>query len=92
MSTNSIVVGPPPYQSPFTSGQNGMLTPAWSTWIRQLYERIGGASSPSNAGIVSDITTLQNQVGILQTQVSTLNTEMTTVTNEVNGLLVGRQL
>ena len=91
MSSNSIIVPPPPYQAAMTSG-NGILTATWSVWIRQLYERIGGASSPSNAGIVSDITTLQTQVATLQSEVSTLTTEMTTVTNLANGLSVGRQL
>lgn len=91
MSNNSIVVPPPPYQSPFV-GASGMLNSAWSYWLRQVYERIGGASSPSNAGFASDIETLQTQVTLLQTEVGTLNTEMTKVTNIANGLSVGRQL
>jgi hypothetical protein len=91
LSDNSITVPPPPYQSPFVN-QTGLISSTWSNWIRQLYLRIGGASSPSTAGIVSDITTLQTQVATLQTEVATLNTEMTTVTNLANGLSVGRQL
>lgn len=38
----------PPYQFAFVD-KSGMLTDAWSKWILQLYDRIGGASAIANA-------------------------------------------
>lgn len=84
---NTIIVPPPPYRVPFVD-PSGIISQAWSKWIGQLYLRAGGASSPSTAGIVSAITTLQANVGVLQTSISTINTEV----DILNGLLLGRQL
>lgn len=91
MSIPSVIVPPPPYQSPFTS-QNGLITPTWSKWIQQLYLRAGGASSPSTTGFASAITTLQANVGTIQTEITTLITEVASLTSEINDLNLGRDL
>jgi hypothetical protein len=85
--SNSIVVPPPQYQAPFTT-QGGIITPVWSKWIEQLYLRIGGASSPSNAGFASDISTLQTDVAAINTEITTIQVDITLL----QGLTNGRQL
>lgn len=89
--TGSVIIPPPPYQSPFVN-QQGLLSPIWSKWIQQIYLRSGGPSSPSTAGIVSAITTLQSNVAVNSASITSLNTLTATLSSEIQGLSVGRQL
>lgn len=91
MSTLNILVPPPPYSTPLTL-QNGLLNPLWGKWINQLYQRVGGASSPNNAGIASAIATLQSNVATLFGDVSTINASISDLEIEFNDLSQGRQL
>lgn len=72
---------------PFTN-QQGLINPTWAKWLGQLYLRIGGASAPSNAGFLSDITTLQTDVADINTNLTTINSAITLL----QGLTNGRQL
>ena len=73
------IVPPPPHQSPMV-GSSGLLTPVWSTWIRQLYVRIGQASALTNVELAANqidaIATINANITTLQTTVATQATQI----------------
>lgn len=59
---------PIPFKSPMTD-QNGYMTISWIGFFRELFNRIGGTQSSSNATLETQVATLQQQVADLQKQV-----------------------
>jgi hypothetical protein len=57
-------VPPPPYSTPFLV--NGLLSPLWANWIKQIYLQIG------NNSVAGSITTLNAAVVTLNTAVAAL--------------------
>lgn len=48
---SDVIVPPTPFSIPLVD-KNGVITPAWSKWITQLYLRAGGASAPPNGDLL----------------------------------------
>lgn len=63
---------PIPYNIPMVSN-DGVLTPAWREWYRELLTRIGGSIAPTNAELNGSTTAVQTQIGILQEKIDGLN-------------------
>lgn len=60
----------------------GLLTPAWVNWFKQLYLRAGGSNTIDLATIEAELTSLQTST----------NAALTSLQTQINGLDQGRQL
>lgn len=81
MATN---LSPPPYSTPVLS-QNGVMSPAWQNWIKQLFVRVGALVAPAN----SDITTVQSDVSSVKNSTDSQSTSISDLLSRVNALESG---
>jgi hypothetical protein len=88
----AVTVSPPPYKTPVIDN-TGMLSPRWSAWIRELFERIGGISAPSNSeldevldlsDVESDIDALEADVALLETSDTSQNTAIALLRSDLS--------
>jgi len=91
----AVTVPAPPYKTPLLD-VNGLLTPSWTAWFRDLYKRVGGTIAFSNTELyaAADVTDLTANVATIQTQVNTNTGDIQDLQVSVgsSGVGVGRQL
>lgn len=68
---------PIPIRTPMVD-QNGMISPAWLALVREIYNRVGGSVSSSNATLATQATMIDGRVTALE--------------SEVQGIGIGRAL
>lgn len=87
----------PPLKVPMTD-KNNLMSPTWSGWFRDLYQRIGGTLAFSNvqleSELFSDVDSLETRVDALEVNdtaqdasISSLLSSVTTLQEQVDGLL-----
>lgn len=83
----SITLPPVPYKSSLVD-KTGFLTPAWSGWFRDVFQRIGGTVAPSN----NEIAELQATTTSQGSSIDATETTVDSILDSIEALNQGRQL
>jgi hypothetical protein len=81
-----VTIPPPPYKTPFVD-RSGTLAPAWQTWFRDLFIRIGGKIALTNVELAEvqseNLEAIQDDIDALEASVTTLQGTSTSQGNAI---------
>lgn len=84
-------VPPAPYRTPVV-GRDGMMAAAWVSWIRALFERVGGNIAPTNLELSGSTGSIQSSLAGAQAAISALQGRVDELESSAGGLNQGRVL
>lgn len=97
-----VTLTPPPEKVPFV-GSDGILSPVWSKWFRDMFTRIGDKVALTNQELevvqTEDVSALTlvvddavDDINLLQSTSATHTEDIDNLEDDINDILQGRQV